>query len=92
MPLIQVHSQVALVLHSAVEAFGPFAFDPLRSLPSEQVLKSLGNPDNRPVHGWITAQLMVLMCDLSIPGSRCVMVAAICLVGINTIFNGGYWS
>lgn len=55
MPLIQVHSQVALVLHSAVEAFGPFAFDPLRSSPSEQVLKSLGNPDNRPVHGWITA-------------------------------------
>lgn len=27
MPLIQLHAQVVLVLHSAVEAFGPFAFD-----------------------------------------------------------------
>lgn len=65
MPLIQLHAQVVLALHSAVEAFGPFAFDALSSLPSKQVvLKSLGNHSNRPVHGWITAQLMVLMGDL----------------------------
>lgn len=35
MPLIQVYSQVLLVLSSAAEASGPFAVHCLSSLPSE---------------------------------------------------------
>lgn len=34
MPLIQVYSEALLVLSSAAEASGPFAFDCLSSLPS----------------------------------------------------------